>query len=240
MLRQAEGAAQLAQRRFGAAAATLTGVGELCENNAIRSPAAFPWRSDLALALAGTDRHAEGVELARAELRLAERCDVDRARGIALRTLGLLEGGQEGVRHLEAAVQALQRSPAKLELGWASYELGAALRRANRRRDARPPLDRALDLALACGAQRLGRSASEELQALGARPRSVMLTGAEALTPSERRICRLASEGLKNSEIAQALFVSLRTVETHLGSSFRKLDISSRVELPHALGTPNR
>jgi DNA-binding CsgD family transcriptional regulator len=67
-----------------------------------------------------------------------------------------------------------------------------------------------------------------------------MLTGAEALTPSERRVCRLASEGLKNSEIAQALFVSLRTVETHLGSSFRKLDISSRVELPHALGSANR
>ena len=176
--------------------------------------------------------------LARTELRLAEQCDVDRARGIALRALGMVEGGQGGLRRLEAAVQALERSPARLELGWASYELGAALRRANRRRDARAPLDRSLDLALACGAELLTQRAREQLQALGARPRSVMLTGPESLTPSERRVCRLAVEGLKNAEIAQALFVSLKTVETHLHSSYRKLDIASRAELPRILGAP--
>jgi DNA-binding CsgD family transcriptional regulator len=67
-----------------------------------------------------------------------------------------------------------------------------------------------------------------------------MLTGAESLTPSERRACRLAVEGLKNAEIAQALFVSLKTVETHLHSSYRKLDIASRAELPQTLGAPQR
>ena len=75
---------------------------------------------------------------------------------------------------------------------------------------------------------------------IGARPRSVMLTGAESLTPSERRACRLAAEGLKNSEIAQALFISLKTVETHLRSSYRKLDITSRAELPQMLGASQR
>jgi DNA-binding CsgD family transcriptional regulator len=236
LVRQAQATAQLAQGKFGEAAATLTRVGEVCDANGACSPAVFPWRSQLALALAGTDRHDEGLELARTELRLAEQCDVDRARGVALRALGMLEGGQCGLRCLDAAVQALERSPARLELGWASYELGAALRRANRRRDARPPLDRALDLALACGAELLAQRAREELQALGARPRSVMLTGTESLTPSERRACRLAAEGLKNAEIAQALFVSLKTVETHLHSSYRKLDIASRSELPQMLG----
>jgi DNA-binding CsgD family transcriptional regulator len=238
LIRQAQATAQLAQGKFAEAAATLTRVGEVCDANGVRSPAVCPWRSQLALALAGTDRHDEGLKLARSELRLAEQCDVDRARGVALRALGMLEGGQAGLRHLEAAVQALERSPARLELGWASYELGAALRRANRRRDARAPLDRALDLALACGAQLLAQHAREELQALGARPRSVMLTGAESLTPSERRACRLAAEGLKNAEIAQALFVSLKTVETHLRSAYRKLDIASRAELPQMLGAP--
>jgi DNA-binding CsgD family transcriptional regulator len=215
-------------------------VGEVCEASAIRSPAAFPWRSELALALAGGDRHDEAVQLAREELRLAEQCDVDRARGQALRALGLLEGGRAGLEHLEAAVRALERSPARLELGWATYELGAALRRANRRRDARLPLDRALDLALVCGAELLAERAGEQLEALGARPRSVLLTGAESLTPSERRVCRLATEGLKNAQIAQALFVSLKTVETHLHSAYRKLDIASRTELPQTIGAPRR
>jgi DNA-binding CsgD family transcriptional regulator len=235
LLRHGQGAAQLAQREFDDAAATLTEVGELCDANGIRSPAVFPWRSDLALALVGTDRHGEAVELALTELRLADECDVDRARGHALRALGLLRAGESGLRDLQAAVQAFARSPARVEHGWANYELGAALRRANRRRDARRPLDRALDLALACDAELLAQRSREELKALGARPRSVMLTGAESLTASERRVCRLASDGLKNADIAQALFVSLRTVETHLGHAYRKLDISSRAELPSAL-----
>jgi DNA-binding CsgD family transcriptional regulator len=235
LLRHGEGAAQLAQRKFGEAAATLTEVGQLCDANGVRSPVVFPWRSDLALTLAGTDRHGEAIGLAMTELRLADECDVDRARGHALRALGLLRDGESGLRDLRAAVQAFARSPARVEHGWAQYELGAALRRANRRREARRPLDLALDLALVCGAELLAQRCREELKALGARPRSVMLTGAESLTASERRVCRLASDGLKNADIAQALFVSLRTVETHLGNSYRKLDITSRAELSQAL-----
>jgi DNA-binding NarL/FixJ family response regulator len=65
----------------------------------------------------------------------------------------------------------------------------------------------------------------------------VELSGAAALTPSERRIAAMAAEGLSNRDIAQALFVTLRTVETHLSNAFRKLDISSRTQLPTALAT---
>jgi DNA-binding CsgD family transcriptional regulator len=240
LVRHGEGAALLAQHKFAEAALALTEVGKLCDANSLRSPVAFPWRSDLALALAGTDRHGEAIELASTELRLADGCDVDRARGHALRTLGLLRGGEPGLRDLRAAVQAFARSPARVERGWAQYELGAALRRANRRREARPPLDLGLDLALACGAGLLAGRCRAELKALGARPRSVMLTGAESLTASERRVCLLAADGLKNADIAQALFVSLRTVETHLGNSYRKLDISSRAELSQALAATPR
>ena len=92
MLRHAQGAAQMAQGKFAEAAVTLSALGELCEAGGIRSPVVIPWRSDLALALAGTARHDEAVDLAMTELRLAEECDVDRARGQALRALGLLHG----------------------------------------------------------------------------------------------------------------------------------------------------
>ncbi len=235
MLRHAQGTAQLAQHKVAEAAVTLTRVGEVCDASGVLSPAMVPWRSQLALALAGTDRDGEALGLALAELHLAERCDVDRARGVALRALGLVEGGAAGLRRHEAAIDALERSPARLELGWACYELGAALRRANRRREARAPLDRALDLALVCGGEALAGRAREDLRALGARSRRIPLSGAAALTPSERRVCRLGAEGLMNREIARALFLSIKTVEMHLGNAYRKLGISTRAELEQAL-----
>lgn len=237
-LRHCEGAAQLAQGKFDQAAATLADAGRLCDANGIRTPALFPWRSDLARALAATNRHAEAIRLALTDQRLADECDLDRARGHALRALGLLSGGTAGLQHLDAAVQAFARSPARMQHGWASYDYGAALRRAGRRRDARRPLDEALDVALSCAARLLTERSQEELTALGARPRSIMLTGVESLTPSERRVCRLAARGLRNTDIAQALFISLRTVETHLGHAYRKLDITSRAELAQALAEP--
>ncbi|MDQ3722640.1 MAG: helix-turn-helix transcriptional regulator, partial [Actinomycetota bacterium] len=61
------------------------------------------------------------------------------------------------------------------------------------------------------------------------------LRGRDALTPSERRVSQLAADGLGNHEIAQALFVTARTVEGHLTNAYIKLDISSRDQLAHAL-----
>ena len=89
-------------------------------------------------------------------------------------------------------------------------------------------------------AVRLRRRAEEELRATGARPRRLVLSGLDSLTASERRVARLAAEGRTNREIAQSLFVSARTVEGHLTAVYRKLDISSRDELPAALaaGSP--
>jgi DNA-binding CsgD family transcriptional regulator len=68
----------------------------------------------------------------------------------------------------------------------------------------------------------------------------VLLTGLEALIASERRIAELAAEGLTNREIAEHLFVTARTVEGHLTHVFGKLDITSRTELPAALGETAR
>ena len=78
--------------------------------------------------------------------------------------------------------------------------------------------------------------AQTELAATGARPRRPMLSGLESLTPSERRVAEMAAENLTNKDIAQALFVTPKTVEVHLSSVYRKLEISSRAQLPDALG----
>jgi DNA-binding NarL/FixJ family response regulator len=96
----------------------------------------------------------------------------------------------------------------------------------------------ALDLAHRCGARRLEERSHRELVELGARPRRTAVTGEEALTPSEHRICRMAVEGMGNRDIAQALFVTVRTVELHLTHSYQKLGISSRGELSRVLSRP--
>src|SRR5207248_10526782 len=110
----------------------------------------------------------------------------------------------------------------------ARTELGAALRRAKRRADSREHLRKALELATICGAAALATRAENELLATGARPRRIALSGVQSLTPSERRVAERAANGPTNREIAQALFVTQRTVEVHLTSIYRKLAISSR------------
>ena len=139
---------------------------------------------------------------------------------------------------MREALAVLESSQARLEHARALVELGAALRRAGHRRDAREPLKEGLDMAHRCGAVTLAERARVELEATGARPRRVELSGVESLTPSERRIGAMAAEGMSNPQIAQALFLTRRTVEMHLSNAYRKLDISSREELPAALAAP--
>src|SRR4029079_5273604 len=96
---------------------------------------------------------------------------------------------------------------------------------------------RALDLAVRCGATALAHRASDELAASGARPRRLRSFRRDALTPAEPRVAPLAADGLTNREIAQALFVTLKTVETQLSSSYGKLGIRTRGELRAALAS---
>lgn len=129
----------------------------------------------------------------------------------------------------------LEPTPARLEHARALVDLGGALRRSNQRSTARDELARGQELAHHCGADALVDRAREELVAAGARPRRVALHGAQALTPSERRVAELVVDGLSNRDVAQALFVTTKTVETHLGSVYRKLAAGGRAELAAAL-----
>ena len=157
--------------------------------------------------------------------------------GGALRVAGLLEGGKRGLDLLRQAADELADSPA-------SAVAGAGLRRPRRRAaarragpSARPILRDGMELAHRCGATPLADRAEAELRAAGGRPRRRAGVGADALTASERRVAELAAEGASNKEIAQSLFVTLRTVEMHLSNAYGKLEIRSRHELAAALAS---
>jgi DNA-binding CsgD family transcriptional regulator len=196
------------------------------------------WRSWAAEGLRLLDRNDEARVLAAEELALARRWGDPHAIGAALRVLGLVEGGRVGIGLLSEAVEVLAGSEARLEYAHALVDLGAALRRENRRTEARERLREGVDLALRSGAFGLAGRANQEIAATGARPRKVLQTGLDALTTSERRVGQLAAEGMTNKEIAQTLFVTIKTVEVHLSHAYRKLQISSRAQLQNALLTP--
>lgn len=155
------------------------------------------------------------------------------------RALALTASGEEALDGLSEAVELLEGTPWRLDRAQARCDLGAALRRAGRRRAGREALTLAMDEAHACGAEPLAELAAAELRASGARPRRRAISGPEALSPSERRVAQLAAAGRTNREIAQELFVTMATVETHLGRAYRKLGIEGRSGLPDALG-PDR
>ncbi len=191
------------------------------------APIASVARSELALAL-GPDDVEEALELAREELDLAQRTGLARGEGVALRALGQLTGGPAGLDLLEEAVRRTASDDLALEHARSLTAYGAALRRGGRVPAAREVLADAADLAHRGGATRLERRAAEELRAAGARPRRRARHGVDALTPTQDRVARLAATGASNPEIAQELWVSVKTVETHLSGAYAKLGISGQ------------
>ena len=199
---------------------------------AYTSPAAGRWRSHQALALDRLGRRDEALALVDFELERARTWGAPGVIGHALRVRGTLRGD---MGDLEEAVRVLDGSAARLDLAKALSAWGAALRRERRPADAREPLRRALELAAACDAPGLAEQVRTELYATGARPRSDAVAGVAALTASERRVADMAAGGSTNRDIAQALFVTPKTVEVHLSNAYRKLGIRSRRDLAAAL-----
>jgi DNA-binding CsgD family transcriptional regulator len=198
----------------------------------------IPFLPRTATALAQLGKHDRARAHAERHLEFARAWGAPSVLGGALLSAGIVEGGDTGLALLRESVEVLARSPARLEQARALIELGAALRRGGQRVEARDPLRRGLDLAHRCGASALVESAQHELRVAGGRPRRFVLVGPDSLTASERRVAEMAANGLANREIAQALFVSTRTVEAHLTQAYLKLGISSRDELAAELAHP--
>jgi DNA-binding CsgD family transcriptional regulator len=233
--RHARGRLLAAAGDHASAVRELLEAGELAELWGVRNPTLMPWRSDAALSLTALGDCREARRLCAEEIELARQWGAARGLGIALRAAGAAEGAGRGIELLTEAVSVLRPSPARLELARALIDLGAAYRRAGSRARARDFLREGLDLAHALGGLALADRARRELVVAGGRPRRDARRGRDALTPSELRVAQLAAGGQTNRQIAQALFVTQRTVENHLTSTYAKLGISSRPELPAAL-----
>lgn len=178
---------------------------------------------DLDLAAAVTGEVEEG----------ARRSRIPSAEAAALRCRGLVGDDAE---MLLAAVDAYRRSPRKMDLALACEEAGAALGAGSDATAARSLLEEAVEGFERLGAERDARRAEQLLRSLGGRVRRVAararpVTGWDSLTPTEVRVVELVCEGMTNREAAERLFVSRRTIDTHLSHVFQKLGARSRTEL---------
>jgi DNA-binding CsgD family transcriptional regulator len=198
------------------------------------NPACIPWRSGAAIASARLGERTEAERLIEEELSLVKAFGAPGAIGRTL--LAKADLDDDGIDVLREAVGVLEQSRAALPHARALVALGTALRHAGKRRDAREPLREGLHLAQRCGAVSLVNRARSEALAAGAKPRRAALRGIESLTTRERQVAGLAAQGLSNREIAESLFVTVKTVEWHLRHTYEKLGLASRRELAAALG----
>jgi tetratricopeptide (TPR) repeat protein len=196
------------------------------------NPFSFRWRSEVALGLAALGDREGARALAAEDLEIARRWGTARGIGIATRAVALLADGEQQISGLGDAAAVLEPSGAELEHARALLDYGAALRRANHRTQARAALEQSLRIA-----ERLGAAGGRGDGSGRAGGR-----GRAGTRPARRRAHRLRAPrrragcaGAQPPEIAQALFVTRKTVETHLGHVYRKLDIGGRGELATAL-----
>ena len=197
----------------------------------VGEPGVFLCHADLIEALIGVGSHAEAESrleeweaLGRAIDRPRVLCTAARARGLLCAARGDLA---QALQHVEHALEMHDRLPVPLERGRTLLALGTIQRRARRRRDAREALDAAGALFGEIGAGIWARRAAAECDRISGRaPRD-----RDELTPTERRVAELVAEGRSNREVAQELFVTVRTVESNLTRVYAKLGVRSRAEL---------
>ena len=234
-LLEARGRLRIAQGRLREGLDDLREAAGRWERLCCRTATAVRWRETAALALAQLGQRDEARRLAAEQLELARATGLPRLVGAAAWVAGAIAPRADRIKLLREAVDLLDQAAAPLERARALLELGGALRREGHRVEARDHLRHSLELAHRAGASPLAARAREELLAAGGRPRKPIFTGVDALTASELRVARLAAEGRTNRQIAESLFVTQRTIETHLRHVFQKLDITRREQLPSKL-----
>jgi DNA-binding CsgD family transcriptional regulator len=237
LLAETSARVQLLEGDWAGALASFDRLSAVAASVSVQNPSFVPWRVGRCTALAELGRLDEGAALADENLRLARAFGCPMTVAEALACVARFADPATQIGLLEEAITMLSGTPAELlrcnlfiELGFARHHSGDAA-------EARTALREGADQATRLGASRLAGVAGRGLLACGARPRRLHTSGRESLTPAEIRVVRLAAMGQTNGAIAEALFINMKTVESHLTRAYRKLGITDRAELADALGS---
>jgi DNA-binding CsgD family transcriptional regulator/tetratricopeptide (TPR) repeat protein len=232
---RAEGAAALLAHDFDRSVESLSTVWNHMSREGVDEPGVFPVAPDLVEALVELGELEEAQRVTTRLRRLAD----EQAHPWGLATAKRCEALVElAAGYDDIAAEALEQAAADYEALGLRFDaarslllLGRSLRRHRKWGAARGALKGAGAAFDELGSAGWAEEARSELARVGARRPA----GVGALTPAERRVAELASEGLANKQIAQALFVSVKTVEGHLSHAYAKLGVHSRAQLARRL-----
>jgi DNA-binding CsgD family transcriptional regulator len=225
---------KLLEGRAGEAVSDSIAAG-ICEAPAGIAAPGVSWQPVLARAYQSAGHLSEATTLAAGHLEAARAWGAPSHLARALLTQAAISSGSEQLGLIQQAVDLLEGGQADLGLAQAQIELGAALRRQRRYKEAREELVTGADLAHRCGAGALVERARSELVGTGARPRRRAFSGPESLTPGEFRVAQLAATEMTTRQIADTLTVSMKTVAGQLSAVYHKLDVHDRRALAAAL-----
>jgi DNA-binding NarL/FixJ family response regulator len=224
------------------AAAHFAWTGRLLADD-LDDPDLLPWRAGAALAAVRAGRRTEGAALAREQVALARAAGATFGLAVGLRTLATVDAGADGAALLREAQAAVADHRAARLAAQVDTDLAGRLVLS-----ARPGDQEEAHRLLRSAEQYAGREQLWPLQGrvrrlldrMGEPARPVLGEALAALTASERRVARLAADGLTNREIAERLVVTIKAVEWHLSHVYRKLGIRSRSGLAASLGGNGR
>jgi DNA-binding CsgD family transcriptional regulator len=219
------------------AVAHLRELGHHVRERGLEEPNVMQWAGDLVEALVRiahvTDAEVELEELERQAMQTGRTW----AHAAAARCRGLLAPDDEVDEAFATAFSWHDRAPAPFERARTELCYGERLRRAKRRTDARAPLRSALETFERVRARSWAEHAANELVATGVTARVRDPSASERLTPQELQVALIVARGATNREAGAALFLSPKTIETHLSRVYRKLHVRSRTELARLLSS---
>ena len=225
------GLLEFAKARHGAALTHLDRLGRALAAQEVGEPSLMGAAPERIEALTRVGRREEAVGALAVLSGHAEMTGSRWGAAVVERCKGVISGAEAAGQHFDAALHLHEQVAMPFERARTELCFGEALRRSKRRREAREQLGRALDTFGRLGARPWIARAEHELAATGLSARRRDPGAAVELTPQELRVALTVAEGASNREAAAALFLSTKTIEFHLGSIYRKLNVRSRSDL---------
>jgi DNA-binding CsgD family transcriptional regulator len=226
---------ELSRADPAAAARHLEPAISVARDHGVEDPSVFPIWADAIEAFIGSRQLERALPILEWLEERGRTLDRPWALATSARCRALLSAAKGDLAGALAAVETALREherllPRQFELGRTLLVKGRIARRVKQRRVAREALERAVEIFDELGAPLWSKQAGDELGRIGGR------ASGSALTPTQARIAELVAAGHTNREIADEMFVSVKTVEANLSKIYRKLGVSSRRELARSVG----